>query len=81
MPNHIGRLLSKVLKAYNVFVSNQTIEKTMQTHPAYPSIQSISDALDCWKVKHAVLKLSFDKLRALEVPVIAHKKNFEYSLF
>ena len=42
MPNHIERLLAKVLKAYNVPVSKQTIEKTMQTHPTYISMQTIS---------------------------------------
>jgi ABC-type bacteriocin/lantibiotic exporter with double-glycine peptidase domain len=78
MPNNLTLLLFKVLKAYGVQVTQHTIDRIINTHPEYPSMQSISDALDSWKVKHAVAKLSFETLRTLAIPVIAHLKRGEY---
>ena len=75
MSNQIIRLLSKVIKAYGISVSQQTIEHTVLTHPEYPSMQCISDAFKIWKVKHVVATLSLEKLRELDVPVIAHLKK------
>jgi len=78
MSNQLARLLFKGLKAYGISIPYHTIERVINTHPAYPSMQCISDALDSWKVKHIVLKLSFEELRALNVPVIAHLKQGEF---
>jgi len=72
MQENILKLLMKILKIYGIQVSHQSIEQTILTHPAYPSMQCISDALDGWQVKHVVLNLTMEKLRALEVPVLAH---------
>jgi len=41
-------------------------------------MQSISDALDFWKVKHTVMQLTLEKLRALDAPVIAYLKKNEF---
>ena len=71
-------LLSKVLKGYGVSISYRSIEQDVNTHPEYPSMQSISDTLDGWKVKHVVMQLTLEKLRALDVPVIAHLKRGEF---
>jgi len=78
MSNQLAKLLYKVLKAYGISITYHTIRSIVNTHPAYPSMQCISDALDRWKVKHVVLKLSFEELRALNVPVIAHLKQGEF---
>jgi ABC-type bacteriocin/lantibiotic exporter with double-glycine peptidase domain len=78
MSNPLAKLLFKVLRAYDVLVTYHTIEQTILTHPEYPSMQCISDALDRWNVQHVVMKLTFDKLRALNVPVLAHLKKGEY---
>ena len=58
MPNNLTKLLYKVLKAYGVSITQHTVEQTLKTHPEYPSMQSVSDALDSWKVKHVVAKLT-----------------------
>ena len=78
MPNHIDRLLYEVLKEYGVNVTYNSVEKSIKTHPDFPLIQSISDVLDSLKVKHVVMKLSFEELRALNVPVIAFLNNKKY---
>jgi len=78
MSNQIINLISNVLKGYKVPVSYRTIEQEINTHPEYPSIQSISNALDSWRVKNVVMELTLEKLRALDVPVIAHLKQGEF---
>jgi len=78
MYNHIAKLLYKIFKVYNIPVTYQTIEQTVNTHPEFPSMQSISDAFDAWKIKHVVMRLSIEKLYALEVPVIAQLKKGDY---
>ena len=70
-------ILQKALKSYNVFITNSTIEKDILTHPDYPSIKSLSDALDRWKIKHVVMKLSLEKLHVLDVPVLSQFKKEE----
>ena len=78
MSNYLTKLLFKVLKAYNVSVTYRTIEREVNTHPKYPSMQCISDALDGWKVMNVVMNLTVEKLHALDVPVIAHLKKGEF---
>ena len=72
------KLLIKAMKAYEVPITHKTVEQTVLTHPEFPSMQSISDAFDSWKVKHVVLKLTLEKLRTLDVPVISSLNNSEY---
>ena len=72
------KLLAGIVKYYNISVSHHSIELTILTHPDYPSMRCISDAFDSWKVKHVVARLSLEKLRALDVPVIAHLKTGEF---
>ncbi len=76
--DNIVKLISRVVKIYNIPISYCSIEQTILTHPEYPAMQCISDALDNWKMKHAVMKLSLKKLRSLDVPVIVHLKRGEY---
>ena len=78
MTNHITKLLFSVLREYGVSVTYRSIEQEINTNPAYPSMQCISDALDGWKVKNVALNLTFDKLRVLDVPVLAHLKRGEF---
>ena len=72
------KLMKGVVKIYNIPVSHHSIEQTMLAHPDYPSMRSISDAFDSWKVKHVVARLSIEKLRILDIPVIAHLKTGEF---
>ena len=78
MTGNISRLLYKVLKLYGVAITRRTIEQTIHTHPDFPSIRCLSDALDEWRVKHVVMKLTIENLKDLGVPVLAQLKNEEY---
>ena len=50
MTDQLYKLIFKFLKEYGVSISKHEIEQTIYTHPDYPSIRCISDALDSWKV-------------------------------
>ena len=76
--SNLANLLYRILKAYGVPITEHTIKETILTHPEFPSLQCISDALDSWKVKHVVIKLSLEKLRALDVPAFSHLKKNEF---
>lgn len=78
MSNYLVELLSRLLKSYGIKITTHTIEQTILTHPEYPSMQCISDALDSWKVKHVIMKLTLEKLKALDISVIAHLKKNEF---
>lgn len=78
MSDNIAKLLFRVFREYDIPVTCDTIERSLNTHPDYPSIRSISDAMDDWKIKHVVMKLTLEKLRTLNVPVITFLKNGEY---
>lgn len=78
MFNPLVKLLSKILRSYDIPITHHTIEQTILTHPEYPSMQCVSDALDRWRVKHIVMKITLDKLKELDVPVIAHLKKGEF---
>ena len=78
MSNQIIKLLAEIFKVYDVPITRHAINQAIYTHPEYPSMQCISDALDSWKVKHVVMKLTLKKLRVLDVPAIAYMKKGEY---
>ena len=58
MSNPIIKLLYKFLKEYGIVITKNTIEQNILSHPEYPSMQCISDALDRWKVMHVVMQLT-----------------------
>lgn len=78
MGNNLLKLISTILKAYNVSKNFQSIEHAILTHPEYPSMQCISDALDLWKIKHIVLKIALDELKILDVPALTNLISGEY---
>ena len=77
MNNDLSKLIYKVCKMYDIPLTYHTIDQTIQTHPEYPSILCISDVLDSWKIKHAVLRLSLEKLQVLDIPAISCLKRRE----
>lgn len=59
------------LKQLNVKVANTTVNETILNHPDYPSILSISDALNSFHVENVVIRSEPDKLQELPLPLIA----------
>lgn len=47
----------KLLKELNVPVTASTVIDTIESHPDYPNLYSISDSLEKWKVENLALKV------------------------
>jgi uncharacterized membrane protein len=51
-------------------VTTATIKKQLKEHPDYPSLLSIGDALNSWKVENLSAKITKEKLSGLPTPFI-----------
>ncbi|MDP3665076.1 MAG: hypothetical protein Q8R50_00225 [Sediminibacterium sp.] len=63
------------LKLLGVKVTNTTVDETLQNHPDYPGLLSISDSLSRWNVPNAALKINLSQIDELESPFIAYVNN------
>ncbi len=67
---------------YRIHVSDETVSNDLTSHPAYPSLKSVSDAFTLWKVENYAAKVDQTELLELTDPFIAHiKENEEEKLF
>ncbi len=72
-PTNPVAVLQVWLRQLAVPVSRTTIRQTVENHPDYPSLLSLSDALDEWQVDNAALNLnSVEQLRELPTPFMAY---------
>lgn len=69
-----------LLKSLGVKVTNATVNNTLQNHPDYPSLLSISDALKSWKIEDMAAKVEKEKLDELPLPFIAHSNKTAVNL-
>jgi uncharacterized membrane protein len=68
--------LYELLKQLNAKVTRDTALTTMQRHPDFPSLLSISEVLSSWKIDNAALHLdTVEQLREIPLPFIAHLKK------
>ncbi|HEX5155506.1 MAG TPA: vitamin K epoxide reductase family protein [Parafilimonas sp.] len=65
----------RLLKALNVKVAGHTVSEAILNHPDYPSILSISDALNKWHVHNAAIKIKVKDLKNIILPCIAFIKQ------
>ena len=76
MEANITSTLSQFIKLLHVAVSRETASKTLESHPDFPSLYSISNALDLWNIENAAFRLSsVDQLYDLPTPFIVHTKQ------
>ena len=62
----------QLLNNLKIQVTATTIAETLQEHLDYPSLLSISDALNQWGINNMCLRVDPEKLNELPVPFIAH---------
>ncbi len=60
------------IRKLKVPVTATTVIETLQGHPDYPSLLSVSDSLHQWQIDNICLKAGPEKLDELPVPFIAH---------
>jgi len=70
-----SNIVIEFLKKHQIKVTGTTIDETLQHHPDYPSILSISDSLKKWGVNNVTIKVEPEKLAELPFPCIVHAKN------
>lgn len=62
-----------LLRRLSVPVTSQTIQQTLNQHPDFPSLLSLSDVLDEWQVDNAAIQLGHvEQLRELPTPFVVH---------
>jgi uncharacterized membrane protein len=62
-------------------VTRTTVIESVEAHPNFPSLYSISDNLKKWKVDNVAFQVTEEKLNEVPVPFVAHlKKGTDYFL-
>jgi uncharacterized membrane protein len=67
-------VLQKAIKHFKIKVTETTVKEFLLAHPHYPSLKSVCDALNKWKIENYPLNLELEEIKALEMPFIAHLK-------
>lgn len=78
MENLMPQLLYRVTKHLLGGKANVTLsawKESLQRHPQYPSMQSLSDTLQRWGFDNAALRLVPEQLAELPYPYIAHFRD------
>lgn len=65
-------VVQRLIERYKIPVSNQTVEEVLKSHPDYPSLKSICDGLNEWKVDNYPMRLDREELKDTGSPFIAH---------
>jgi thiol-disulfide isomerase/thioredoxin len=59
------------LRLLQVKVNNVTVNETLQSHPDWPSLLCISDALQKWNIPNAAARIQKEDIEQLPLPFIA----------
>ncbi|MCP4218541.1 MAG: hypothetical protein GY765_28155 [bacterium] len=70
--------VNALLTAMGIPATLPFVEKVLATHPDYPSILAISEAMHEWGVETEAAKGTVGDLRDIKFPAIAHLKNDKY---
>jgi len=76
-PDNTVAVVQRLTKHYRICVSGETISNDLMSHPAYPSLKSISDTLTRWKVENYAVQIDRNELLELSDPFIAHIKEMQ----
>ncbi len=61
----------QLLDQLNIKVTNTAVNKTILSHPDYPSLLSISDSLASWNIENAAVKTDKENLNQYPFPLMA----------
>lgn len=65
-------VLQKAIQHFGLKVTNPTVKEYLVSHPDYPSLKSVCDALCKWNIRHYPVRLEHYELLSLKIPFIAH---------
>lgn len=69
------REVSKWLKFLGFRISSKYLYQQLATHPAFPSLLSLTDTLDHLGISNGVIEVNKDSLPELPFPLLAHLKK------
>ena len=72
--SNAAKMTLELLKKLKVPVSATTVIETIESHPDHPSLYSIGESLNLWKVENCSIKVETEKLDELPLPFIAHSR-------
>jgi uncharacterized membrane protein len=70
--NNAAQVTIQLMNYIKIPVTNSTIQTRVEEHAEFPSLTSISDALNNWNVKNKALRVEKENLGRLPVPFVAH---------
>jgi len=70
--NNAAKVTIQLMNYLKIPVTNSTIQTRVEEHAEFPSLTSISDALNHWNVKNTALKVERENLSRLPTPFVAH---------
>lgn len=73
--NNASQVAILLLNLLHVPVTNTTIIETIEGHPDYPSLFSISDSLKKWQIENVAVEINETKLDEVPIPFIAFLKT------
>jgi len=66
------RIVIDLIEILNINVTKSTISDTLQNHPSYPSLLSISDAFTKWNIDNTSYELNSEILVDIPTPYISY---------
>lgn len=73
--SNITQTAIHLIKSLDVPVTTTSLIYTVESHPAFPSLISLSNALKQFNIDHLAMKVEEEKLEELPVPFVAHLKT------
>lgn len=70
--NNVEAVLTRLLRKLSVNVTVDAIISELEKHPDYPSLLSISDVLNNFRIENSAFRISVDDLEDVQAPFIAH---------
>ena len=70
--NVVG-VLCQTIRVLKVKVTRTSIKEYLYSHPYYPTLKSVCDALNQWKIENYALELSLEEMQELKNCFIAHR--------
>jgi uncharacterized membrane protein len=67
--------LELLIKHLNLKVTDESINDFFENHPSYPSMASISDAFNFWKIPNAAVAILPEQLKEVNLPSIAYMEE------
>ncbi len=70
--SNVSAVTVNLINSLSINVTASTVEETLENHPFFPSLDSISDSLRKWKINNACIEVEENRLNDLPVPFIAY---------